>query len=154
MPYAAFGDVGPNAPQKRPQNHPFWLPFSPLFAPFPKIADLLYLVCPPFPFGGGGEQEKCPGKITKDTKSHEDSRSRHDGLWEPQISRILSRFRGVLAHAELPGFLEHKGTRRFTQRITEGNRLSGMWSAATHSGRERFSLHPRHVCDVPMGSRS
>ena len=24
-----------------------------------------------------------------------------------------------------------------------------MWGAAPHPGREKFSLHPRHVCDVP-----
>ena len=26
-----------------------------------------------------------------------------------------------------------------------------MWGAAPHPGREKFSLHPRHVCDVPNG---
>ena len=24
-----------------------------------------------------------------------------------------------------------------------------MWGAAPHPGKEKFSLHPRHVCDVP-----
>ena len=27
--------------------------------------------------------------------------------------------------------------------------LIGMWGSAPHPGREKFSLHPRHVCDVP-----
>ena len=27
----------------------------------------------------------------------------------------------------------------------------GMWGAAPRPGREKFSLHPRHVCDVPRG---
>ena len=26
-----------------------------------------------------------------------------------------------------------------------------MWGAAPHPGREKFSPHPRHVCDVPEG---
>ena len=26
-----------------------------------------------------------------------------------------------------------------------------MWGGAPHPGREKFSLHPRHVCDVPKG---
>ena len=26
-----------------------------------------------------------------------------------------------------------------------------MWGAAPRPGREKFSLHPRHVCDVPTG---
>ena len=26
-----------------------------------------------------------------------------------------------------------------------------MWGAAPRPGREKFSLHPRHVCDVPKG---
>ena len=26
---------------------------------------------------------------------------------------------------------------------------TGMWGAAPHPGREKFSLHPRHVYDVP-----
>ena len=28
-----------------------------------------------------------------------------------------------------------------------------MWGAAPRSGREKFSLHPRHVCDVPKDDR-
>ena len=27
-----------------------------------------------------------------------------------------------------------------------------VWGAAPHPGREKFSLHPRHVCDVPKGA--
>ena len=27
-----------------------------------------------------------------------------------------------------------------------------VWGAAPHPGREKFSLHPRHVCDVPLGN--
>ena len=27
--------------------------------------------------------------------------------------------------------------------------IVGIWGAAPRPGREKFSLHPRHVCDVP-----
>ena len=44
---------------------------------------------------------------------HEDSRSKHDGFWEPQS---LSRLRGVLAHAGLP---EWGRSQRDTEMHTE-----------------------------------
>ncbi len=31
----------------------------------------------------------------------------------------------------------------------EKERQGMPWGAAPHPGREKFSLHPRHVCDVP-----
>ena len=47
------------------------------------------------------------------------------------------------------GHKGHKGEER-RKGIEKGMGLA--WGAAPHPGREKFSLHPRHVCDVPMGN--
>ena len=62
----------------------------------------------------------------------------------------LLQIEGVLAHAGLPDCFPTKGTRSHKEHKRIGLiRDRKAWGAAPRPGREKFSLHPRHVCDVP-----
>ena len=66
--------------------------------------------------------------------------------------RRLKPIRGRLPPAGLPEWIgNHKGHEGHKGYKGDFGGLE-MWGAAPRPGREKFSLHPRHVCDVPKGA--
>ena len=98
----------------------------------------------------GREWEVCPAGLTRrTTKNHEGSQRRQE-MGNRRLRR-LEPIRGRLPPARLQCFFgNHKGHKGHKgDWIISGLVDWRVWGAAPRPGREKFSLHPRHVCDVP-----